>query len=85
MRIKVLYRKNLKMTSPKLASQVAHAVKNLGSTPIDSDIVVLMASNKKFDEKIKELDSSDKIYYIQVDKGLTEVEQGTATAVAWIE
>jgi peptidyl-tRNA hydrolase len=80
MRIKAIYRKNLKMTEGKLAAQIAHAVKNLGETPKDCDIVVLKVSDKKFDELTSQNDC-----YIQVDKGLTEVEAGTKTAAAWIE
>jgi len=79
MRIKAIYIKNLKMTSDKVASQIAHAVKNLGVTPIDCDIIVLGVSRKKFGELILENDC-----YIQTDKGLTEVEAGTQTAAAWI-
>tara|TARA_R110000851_G_C12646783_1_gene519709 strand:- start:141 stop:389 length:249 start_codon:yes stop_codon:yes gene_type:complete len=80
MRIKAIYIKNLKMSEGKVAAQVSHAVKNLGITPIDSDIIVLAVSRKKFSELITENDC-----YVQTDKGLTEVEQGTQTAAAWIE
>ena len=80
MRIKVIYKKNLKMSEGKVAAQVAHAVKNLGKTPIDCNIVVLKVSNKKFNELVLENDC-----YVQTDKGLTEVESGTQTAAAWIE
>jgi peptidyl-tRNA hydrolase len=80
MKIKAIYRKNLKMTEGKVAAQVAHAVKNLGITPVDCDIIVLKVSDKKFEELILEKDC-----YIQIDKGLTEVESGTKTAAAWID
>lgn len=68
------------MSEGKIASQIAHAVKNLGETPADCDIVVLGVSTSKFEDLISKNDC-----YIQRDKGLTEVEKGTATAAAWIE
>ena len=68
------------MSEGKIAAQIAHAVKNLGITPIDCDIVVLGVSTKKFNELILLHEC-----YIQTDKGLTEVECGTKTAAAWIE
>jgi len=68
------------MTEGKLAAQVAHAVKNLGPTPKDCDIIVLKVSDKKFNEITEEKDC-----YIQIDKGLTEVEPNTPTTAAWIE
>jgi len=79
MQIKVIYRKNLKMSEGKMAAQVAHAVKNLGITPKDCDIIVLKVSDKKFEEYLQKESG-----YIQHDKGLTEVEPNTPTAFAWI-
>jgi len=81
MKIKAIYKKNLKMPEGKVASQIAHAVKNLGETPADCDIIVLKVSDKKF----KELTEEHPDCYIQKDKGLTVVESGTATAAAWID
>jgi len=81
MRIKAIYRKNLKMPEGKVASQVAHAVKNLGETPRDSTIVVLAVSDKKFEELIEQNPGC----YVQEDLGFTCVESGTRTAAAWIE
>jgi len=68
------------MPPEKMASQIAHAVKNLGVTPLDSDIIVLGVSRTKFNELIENHNC-----YVQIDKGLTIVEPNTATAAAWIE
>jgi peptidyl-tRNA hydrolase len=81
MRIKAIYKKNLKMSEGKVAAQIAHAVKNLGITPLDCDIIVLKVSDKKFNELVEQNSNC----YIQTDKGLTEVETGTQTAAAWID
>ena len=54
------------MPEGKVASQIAHAVKNLGITPTDCDIIVLKVSDKKFDELVEE----NVDCYVQVDKGL---------------
>jgi len=83
-RIKVLYRKNLKMSPGKLAAQTGHAV--LGLQPIvDTSIVVLEASDKKFFEKIEQLESEGEKHHVVCDAGRTEVEPGTQTCVAFLE
>jgi peptidyl-tRNA hydrolase len=86
MKIKVLYRRNLKMTPGKLAAQTGHAV--LGLQPVDSytAIVVLAASDKKFFEKVEELKGTAEVKHnVVTDAGLTEVEPGTNTCLAFIE
>jgi peptidyl-tRNA hydrolase len=60
------------MSEGKVAAQVAYAVKNLGISPTDCDIVVLGVSTTKFNTLTSMHDC-----YIQRDKGLTEVESGT--------
>lgn len=77
---KCYYRKNLKMSSAKLAAQVGHVTSMLSFTiTIPYKIIVLEASDAKF-EKLKE--RSD---YVQVDLGFTEVEAGTETVLGWVE
>lgn len=84
MRIKVFYRKNLKMSSGKLAAQTGHAV--LGLQPIKHEsIVVLEASDKKFFELVKELQTKGIRHHVVTDAGYTEVEPGTNTCVAYVE
>ena len=80
MRVKAIYRKNLKMSTGKVAAHVAHAVVGLGvSNPFHS-IVVLKVSDKKFDEAVKTHDC-----FVQIDLGYTEVGAETPTAAAWVE
>ena len=91
MKIKCLYRRNLKLSDQKLAAQVGHVVGNLvqiteDQIDRDSVIIVLKASDKKFAEKHEELlDSKDVNWYIQIDRGLTEISEGTKTVMGWIE
>ena len=91
MKIKCLYRRNLKLSDQKLAAQVGHVVGNLvqitkDRIDRDSVIIVLKASDKKFAEKHEELlDSKDVNWYIQIDRGITEILEGTETVIGWIE
>jgi peptidyl-tRNA hydrolase len=81
-RIKVLYRKNLKMTPGKLAAQACHAV--LGLAPEeDIGIVVLEASDNKFFQTIDDLEKTDSRFYVVEDVGWTELEAGTVTCLAF--
>lgn len=93
--IRIIYRKNLKMTPGKLAAQSVHAALGLKTlfpqlTAMDS-VVVLQASDAKF-EQIKlehkgdtfELGTDNECdCYVVKDKGLTEVLPGTETVLAF--
>lgn len=91
MRIKAYYNKTLNMSKGKIASQIAHAVAGLHGKhgfPYqynDEQIIVLMASYSKLTAIIEELDPTHTEYYIQRDLGLTEVQSGTVTALAYLE
>ncbi len=80
MRVKAIYRKNLKMTEGKIAAQVSHAVIGLGVTDPLCTIVVLGVSDKKFSELTERSDC-----YVHSDYGFTEVNAGEKTAAAWYE
>ena len=83
-RIKILARKNLKMSSGKLAAQAVHAALALTSLekldPLQS-VVVLEVSDRKFNEKIN---GEGKLAVVR-DAGYTEVEPGTITCLAFLE
>lgn len=78
--IKCYYRRNLKMSAPKLAAQVGHVVANLAIHYTPERIVVLECSDSHFEE-LKQTPRC----YVQIDRGLTEVEAGTETVVGWWE
>lgn len=83
-RIKILYRKNLKMSPEKLAAQAVHAALALGShEEIDwtQSVVVLGYSDKKFTETIE---AGGALHIIR-DAGYTEVAPGTITCLAFLE
>jgi len=95
MKIKIYYRKNIKLSPAKLASACSHCANQLGymlsqlgeyNDPQDCTIVVLMASDKKFNEIKKEIQSyEDVLSHLHVDKGITEVEPNTCIAFGYVE
>lgn len=93
--IRIIYRKNLKMTPGKLAAQSVHAALGLKAlfpqlTAMDS-VVVLQASDAKFEQikaehKAEQFDpkvDNECDCYVVADKGLTEVLPGTETVLAF--
>ena len=84
MRIKILVRRNLKMSDKKMSAQCVHAALGLSRKFPKQDhwaCVVLDASDKKFDEaKVAHPEA-----YVVTDAGLTEVPPVSETAIAWFE
>ena len=80
MRVNVLYRKSLKMTANKMASQVTHAVIGLGVTALDCTLIVLGVTDSAFTRAYFEHGC-----YVHEDLGLTEVSEGAQTALAYFE
>lgn len=81
-RIKVLARKNLKMSEGKLAAQCVHAALGLyKSDPQEHwSCIVLQASDAKFNEA-KQLHKG----FTVTDEGYTEVEPHSETCFAYYE
>lgn len=80
-RIKIYYRKNLKMSPGKLAAQSVHAALALPKASPLQSVVVLELSDLKF-EAAKEAHPEAHIVH---DAGLTEVDKGTETVMAFYE
>ena len=85
-RIKILFRKNLKMSESKLAAQCVHAALGLDQSSIENinalmSVVVLGISDKKFDEQ----KNAEGNRYLVRDAGYTEVAPGTETCLAFLE
>lgn len=80
-RIKILYRKNLKMSEGKLAAQSVHAALGLKGVNAFMSVVVLQASDAKFEEAKAQHPEA----WVVRDAGRTEVEAGTETCMAFIE
>lgn len=91
MRLLIYYRKNLKLSSQKLAAVCTHIGKELGKVcgntiARDDVVIILTASDKKFEEyKQFCLDKEEILYHIHVDRGFKEVEPNTECAIGWIE
>ena len=95
MKIKIYYRRNLKISPAKLASSCSHVANQLGymlaqlgeyNEPQDVTVVVLKASDKKFNEIKDEIQScEDYLCHLHVDKGLSEVEPNTSIAFGWVD
>lgn len=88
MTAKVYYRKNLKMTPAKLAAQVAHAVCRLCiNTTYDAPdkVIVLEARDAKYESIKQDLKKAAVYFLVQTDWGLTELEAGTETVLAFWE
>jgi len=87
------------MSEGKVAAQASHAVSRLRANTHMNDegiqwnylgtIVVLKVSDKKFFEKIEELEkkynAQGHFFAVQIDRGLTELEENTPTAIAYYE
>lgn len=88
-RIKLLVRKNLKMTEGKVAAQCVHAALGLAKMNPDAadpmlSVVVLFVSDKKFNEA-QAVNEFPFMPYTVRDAGYTEVPPGTETVLAFIE
>jgi peptidyl-tRNA hydrolase len=91
MKLKIYYRKNLKLSPQKLAAVCTHIGKELGKVcgytyAWEDKVVILTASDKKFEEyKDNCRNNSGVLYHIHIDRGFTEVEPNTECAIGWIE
>lgn len=94
-RIKLLVRKNLKMSEGKVAAQCVHAVLALNCIHyLHTDelllarqsVVVLMVSDAKFEEAKKEkMAIETESFSLIKDAGYTEVAPGTETVMTFLE
>ena len=80
-RLKIIYKKNLKMSTGKIAAQCVHAAAGLTHTDKVMSVVVLGVSDKKYHELL----STTQDFYAAIDAGYTEVKPGTETCAAYYE
>lgn len=89
MRIVVYYRKNLKMSPGKMASQVGHVCKELGKTMTseakEDTIIVLGVRDNKYSQLKQMTCYADFPLYEQVDLGYTELTANTPTCFGYID
>lgn len=96
-RIKLLVRKNLKMSSGKIAAQCVHAALGLNEeaakeypyelyclSPMLS-VIVLQVSDAKFKEAKQAMVQTQTPFYVVADAGFTEIAAGTETVIAFME
>ncbi|MFA5261029.1 MAG: aminoacyl-tRNA hydrolase [Candidatus Omnitrophota bacterium] len=88
-RLKIIYKKNLKMSTGKVAAQCVHAAAGLGFTDGLMSVVVLGVSDNKWKETMRELGEKGYVIpfscYVVKDAGYTEVKPGTETCAAYFE
>ena len=85
-RLKILYRKNLKMSPGKLAAQCVHAATGIGHDWYSMPVVVLSASDSKFQKAISDLEEKKHFsFFVVTDAGQTELAKGTKTCLAFYE
>lgn len=76
--VKILYRKNLNMSTSKVAAQCVHAALLMGADH-KLPVIVLGVSNSQFQKQIHRAN------YIVTDAGKTEVAKGTVTCMAFYD
>lgn len=82
-RLKILYRKNLKMTPGKLAAQCVHAATGIRHHDYSMNVVVLGVSDRKYESEIAKHEHHE--LFRVVDAGHTELKPGTETCMAFYE
>lgn len=94
MKIKIYYRRNLKLSPAKLAAVCTHIGTQLGymeselgeyNDPKDNIVIVLKASDKKYYELKEDLIVEDVISHVHIDIGLREVDPETEVAFGYLE
>lgn len=91
MRIRIVYRRNLDMSEGKLSAQAVHAALGLAArlafpaVLVTASVVVVQASDTKYNEAKNHVASHGIQYYSVTDAGRTEVPPGTETCFAYLD